>query len=783
MNKSNIICPICSKEYNGKERLPRILQPCNHTVCSACLMSYLVDDVLLCPLDGTQIPTEGKGLEILCPNYELKRIVEKKNDPSFCVEHNESMTFLCMQDNHLICNKCQRIGAHRGHQVTSLEDLTDEANEKLERLDQGLTQYDDYCKEVERVFENSKKNLLGSVKEAIQNLRWLLFMKEQQLLNEIITFFDNEKEKIKESFGRNSKERMRLASDINELTDMIENNSWKANYKEYFDSLSSKFEMNNESSQRIKFLQDNLKEVSEEFESSLFLKVQPFIVLLDFPVEDFSSKAEVVYFDEDESLPSKKLHMVQSISENMRSSHDKSAILLNEQQLEDIRVNTSRYNLIPNLNELNETVSSIWKQFRDSCSFKIDFNSRVISDREIFDCFLFADWSAPALSKFEISLKNSNIREYSIIPLVSEILPKMDMLQVLRIDLNNTRITDRSLAAFFKKTLPGFGVLEELELILSKTDISDNTIIDFCSNPKNFRNMKKLLLNLDSTQVTNEGVICLARTSMNSMQELELDLSNTKITDQSIVELSRGVRALKKLSLNLSWTKVSNNSVDALMIDGLPFMKAMESLRLYFWGTPVLFETINRLFTYLHQKKNLEAAKLTEKSIEVTSKYPLSIQPNLDKLEVDLTASAIGDHVIGPFFQNMHTVSHYTLILGNTNVGNNSIQEFVRKTLVSMRNLEYLELNLTATAITDEGIQSLASMRVNTLKTLIVDLSETRVTDLAADIILNNALYTLRNLNRFELTVNNTRVTDDKKRQIQDIQNQLNRQSSSSNNL
>jgi len=770
MNKHNLICPICNGQYNVEEKLPRILQPCGHTVCSACLTSYLVDDMLICPLDGNQVPTEGKGLEILVPNYELKRIIQKKGDPNFCQDHSEEMKFLCLQDNHLICEKCHRIGTHRGHRVKSLEDIAEEATEKLDKLEEGLKKYDDYCQEIQAVFENSKKNLLGAVKEGIQNLRWLLFMKEQQLLNEVIEFFDNEKEKINEGFGRNSRERKRLVEDITELTETIENNSFKTDYKEYFESISSKFENNDDFNQRIKYLKSNLKEISEEFESSLFLKVQPFIILLDFPVEDFSSKVEVVYFDENESLPSKRLHM----SSNPLRSSDKSAILLNEQQLEDIRQNTSRYSPIEASSEMNQAVFSIWKQFRDSTSFKIDFNSRVISDREIFDCFLFADWSAPALDKFEVSLKNSNIKEYSIIPLVSEILPKMDKLRILKIDLNNTKITDRSLAAFCRKTLPALRGLEDLELNLSKTEITDDTIIDLCNNLKY---IKKLVLNLDTTQVTNQGVVCLGQSLSSSTQDLELDLSNTRITDQGIADLAKGVRGLKKLSLNVGWTKISNNSLDALMVNTLPFMKSLEDLRLSFWGTSVPFETLVRFFMYLFQKKNLALVKLTEKSIEVTSEYPLSIQPNLDRLEVDLTASAIGDHTIIPLFQAMHTVKHYTLILGNTNIGNSTIQEFVRRTLVSMRNLESLELNLASTAISDEGIQSLASLRLNSLKSWIIDLSETRVTDLSADIILNSALYTLRSLNKFELIVNNTRITEDKQRQIQDIQRQLNRRS------
>ncbi|CAP35882.2 Protein CBG18425 [Caenorhabditis briggsae] len=50
---SNMDCQICLQKYNGnsKNRIPRILKKCGHTMCHQCLKKQEEDDQIVCPFD------------------------------------------------------------------------------------------------------------------------------------------------------------------------------------------------------------------------------------------------------------------------------------------------------------------------------------------------------------------------------------------------------------------------------------------------------------------------------------------------------------------------------------------------------------------------------------------------------------------------------------------------------------------------------------------------------------------------------------------------------------
>ena len=50
-----ITCGLCSYQYNLENRIPRIMRPCKHTYCSACLNNHFNQrKFVICPLDNSQ---------------------------------------------------------------------------------------------------------------------------------------------------------------------------------------------------------------------------------------------------------------------------------------------------------------------------------------------------------------------------------------------------------------------------------------------------------------------------------------------------------------------------------------------------------------------------------------------------------------------------------------------------------------------------------------------------------------------------------------------------------
>jgi len=54
MFQSSLICPVCNKEYDLENQVPRVIPDCGHTICSHCILQNLAASKWLqfhCPLD------------------------------------------------------------------------------------------------------------------------------------------------------------------------------------------------------------------------------------------------------------------------------------------------------------------------------------------------------------------------------------------------------------------------------------------------------------------------------------------------------------------------------------------------------------------------------------------------------------------------------------------------------------------------------------------------------------------------------------------------------------
>lgn len=72
---SNLICLICSNDYDLKDNIPKILSPCAHSICKSCLIK-LYDSNYICPFCKIAI---NKSPSSLNNNTEILSIIKENN--------------------------------------------------------------------------------------------------------------------------------------------------------------------------------------------------------------------------------------------------------------------------------------------------------------------------------------------------------------------------------------------------------------------------------------------------------------------------------------------------------------------------------------------------------------------------------------------------------------------------------------------------------------------------------------------------------------------------------
>ncbi len=87
MDKSYLECKFCCKEFDGHFRVPRMIYTCGHSICLACLKSFMqTSDHFICVEDHQRIFLSGQTVEKFPPNAVLLKILgdysSHQNPPS-----------------------------------------------------------------------------------------------------------------------------------------------------------------------------------------------------------------------------------------------------------------------------------------------------------------------------------------------------------------------------------------------------------------------------------------------------------------------------------------------------------------------------------------------------------------------------------------------------------------------------------------------------------------------------------------------------------------------------
>ncbi|TNV71004.1 hypothetical protein FGO68_gene8232 [Halteria grandinella] len=125
---------------------------------------------------------------------QLNNLLQCDTPNDLCSEHLEKLEIVCLTDQVRICTRCALFGAHRHHEVRSVDDVVREITQKAENImsvyqkilaKQSELTEQKYFDPLQERFQAVLNESRGTVKERFKELHELLDLKEQRLLEQL----------------------------------------------------------------------------------------------------------------------------------------------------------------------------------------------------------------------------------------------------------------------------------------------------------------------------------------------------------------------------------------------------------------------------------------------------------------------------------------------------------------------------------------------------------------------------------------------------------------------
>lgn len=83
MEKNYLKCNFCNQLYDDKNRCPRMIHSCGHSICTACMTSFVESQAIVkCPEDHMTVSLVGKSVDDFKLNLVLMNILQTKEPTS-----------------------------------------------------------------------------------------------------------------------------------------------------------------------------------------------------------------------------------------------------------------------------------------------------------------------------------------------------------------------------------------------------------------------------------------------------------------------------------------------------------------------------------------------------------------------------------------------------------------------------------------------------------------------------------------------------------------------------
>ncbi len=152
---------------------------------------------------------------------------------------------------------------------------------------------------------------------------------------------------------------------------------------------------------------------------------------------------------------------------------------------------------------------------------------------------------------------------------------------------------------------------------------------------------------------------------------------------------------------------------------------------------------------------------ITTGVIKALAKENLSKNLNLEKFRLQLSGAVLEEQDIVKFMSHIPNIKDLSLRFENTSIEDKWLDSFSTTTLPSLNKVQRLEIGLSNTNITNEGVQKLLRNIPSAVTNLLIGLDHTKITNAALQEFLDTKVSTLTNLRDLELNVSNTNTSND----------------------
>ena len=416
----------------------------------------------------------------------------------------------------------------------------------------------------------------------------------------------------------------------------------------------------------------------------------------NYTQEPFKIKPESTYdFKCKTNLLFDKKESTLIISTNEKDTRE---IAIQTKQLDDIAKVVINIDPLPLSTHDSVALLYIWRHLKKSISLELISEAREITNTALTNVLSTIPYIAGNLSNFTIKLLfTKNINDDTIAPFLEKTLPNMKKLKHLHLGFLGTDITDQSIIFLSNRNRELIKSLLTLEINIGETRVTDAGLAPmFFMMPL----METFYLNTYKTSITDISIEAFTRRSLPSMKNLksfELYVSGTKATDRHII-LPASIRSIKKLGLGFGHVDVTEDFLMRLGRDYLQSLSQVENLLLRLYNTKVGDKEIAHLYVPLRTVKrfslSMNNTRITDRSIEVLTAVTLSSMDTLEHLDLSFDGTLITDEGALKLFINSRKLKKLKIGLSNTKVTDKFGEEFLNRLLPSMECLEDFDIYL-----------------------------------------------------------------------------------------
>ena len=251
---------------------------------------------------------------------------------------------------------------------------------------------------------------------------------------------------------------------------------------------------------------------------------------------------------------------------------------------------------------------------------------------------------------------------------------------------------------------------------------------------------------------------------------VNLDFAKVELSKLMLLELLHTINKLKGIpyiKMDFSQGNLQDNDLTSLCSSVLHANNKLETFEVWLTGCQLREKSISSMLSKMSKSLSgvrrvslgLGRTSITNKTMEALGSGLSVISKSLEHLEVHVGSTSVTDEGISQLFvDSLKHLRSLVLNLEGTRVSDRSLDAFTKVLLPSMSMLEHLELGLCETEVTDEGVSRVVMGDAGNLRSLVLVLNGTKVSSEGMEKVIDDCLPKFRGLRRLEVMVDGRNV-------------------------